>query len=104
MMNPFISALLTTRYVCGRKPLSGWSRLCIRNCATHVIEIDIDAVGASFFQRSPDIALLVIDRRIDPQLLFQIAMLVIAARDADYAAAFDPGNLADGHANGSGSP
>src|SRR6185295_6457304 len=67
--------------------------------ATHILEVNINTLWTSPLQCLGHVFGFVVDRCIEAQLLCQPAALVIRARDANYAQAFDLPNLADERTN-----
>src|SRR5690606_10954944 len=75
----------------------------LQHVAADIVEIDVDAFRARSAQRLAELAGLVVDRSVEAELLLEEAALLLAAGNADDAAAFDLRDLADEHADRSGS-
>ena len=72
----------------------------VQRCAAHVVEIDVDTIRAMFVQRSIEICLLVVERRIQSGVLTQMRNLVIRACGPDNSRAMYAGQLRGHLANG----
>ena len=65
----------------------------VEDPATDVIEIDVDPLWTGFLERFAEPVVLVVDARIEAEVLDDVAALFVAARDPNRATAFDLGNL-----------
>src|ERR1044072_5406804 len=72
---------------------------CVRNFAANIVEVNIDALWTRIFEYLLQFRALVIDSCVNADLFAEIFILVIAAGDADRAAAFDLRDLANGQAH-----
>ncbi len=72
----------------------------IQDLAPDVVEVHVDAVGAVLAQGPQDVLGLVVDRRVEPELVNDVTALLLASGDPDGAAALDLGDLADDAADG----
>src|SRR5262249_32614961 len=63
--------------------------------AADIVEIHVDAGGAVRAQGLAHVLALVVDRRIEPEFIDDVAALRGAASNPDRAATFDLGDLAD---------
>src|SRR5690606_7474699 len=70
--------------------------------AADVLEIDVDAVRRGRLQRLGERLGLVVDHRVQPDLVLQPADLVVGAGGADHVAALDLGDLGGDRANRAG--
>src|SRR4029077_4489403 len=62
---------------------------------TDIVEIHVDTGGAVRAQGLAHVFALIVDRRIEPEFIDDVATLRGAASDPDRAATFDLGDLAD---------
>ena len=69
---------------------------------TDILEIDIDAFRAGFFQFRRQVRIAVVDTVIEAEFAFDVVAFFPAARDTDRARSLDPGNLPDGRADRAG--
>ena len=74
----------------------------VENVAADIVEIDVDPVGTMRAQALANVLGLVVDRRIEPEFVDEVAALRGAAGDADRAASLDFCDLPDGRANRAG--
>src|SRR3984885_11608474 len=74
----------------------------LRNCAAHVVEINVNAIRAMLVQRLADILGLVVNGGVEPQLFYNVAALLGSAGDAYHFAAFYFGDLSNDHSYRSG--
>ena len=72
----------------------------IEDLAADVVEIHIDPVGALLLERDADVLVLVVDRRVEAQVLDEEPAFLRAARDADDATPFDLRDLPNHHPDG----
>src|SRR4029077_11966766 len=76
----------------------------VEDLAADVIEVDVNPVGGGLAQRSPDVLCLVVDGGVEAEIVGEPATLLLAAGNADHAAALDLGDLPGDVANGAGCP
>ncbi len=65
----------------------------VEDVAANVVEVHVDLVGAQLLQPPRDVVGLVVDRPVEPELAGEPRRLLVAAADADHAAAVDLGDL-----------
>src|SRR3984885_7938080 len=70
--------------------------------AADILEIDVDALGASLFQLGREMGIAVIEAVVEAEFVFDVIAFVLAARDAAGAGTLDPGNLPDRRADRAG--
>ena len=71
----------------------------IENVAADIVEKDVDPIRAMLSQRLADVLRLVVDGRVEAEFGDEIAAFFRASGDPDDAAAEDPGDLSDHHAD-----
>src|SRR6202042_1546135 len=74
----------------------------IEDLAANVVEVDVDPLRSVLAQSGGKISGLVVDRRIETQVLHHVAALLGAARDPHDAAALQLGDLPDDASDGAG--
>ena len=65
----------------------------VEDVAADVVEVDVDTLRRVRAQRRLDVVGLVVDRRVEAEVVDDPAALLLAARDADDPAALDAGDL-----------
>src|ERR1700733_5197549 len=74
----------------------------VEDVATHVVEINVNAIRAMLAQRLADILGLVVNGGVEAQLLYNVIALLAPAGDAYHFAAFYFGDLSNDHSYRSG--
>src|SRR5581483_4848922 len=74
----------------------------VEHLAADVLEVDVDALRTGLAKLPGEVAGLVVDAGVEPQLVGDVAALFGSAGDSDRAAALDLGDLSDHRADGSG--
>ena len=75
----------------------------VEDLAAHVVEVDVDPVGAQLAQPGRHVLGAVVHGRVEAQLLHQPRALLVRAGDAHHPAGFlDPGDLAHHRSRGPG--
>ena len=66
-----------------RAPIARLREHRVEDLAAHVVEVDVDAVGAQLHEAGGDVLGPVVDARVEAELVDDPAALVVGARDAD---------------------
>ena len=82
----------------GRKP----AQHGIEDLTADVVVIDVDAFGAVLLELSTQIVLLVVDARVEPEVLHHRAAFLRATGDTDHPGAGDLGDLTCDRSSGTG--
>ena len=74
----------------------------VEDLAADVVEVHVDPVRAQLLERGANVIALVVDRRVEAQIVDEEPALLRAAGDADDATALDLRDLSDDHADRAG--
>ena len=74
----------------------------VQNGPAHVVEVDVDSLGAVRLQRRGQVVLAVVDARVEPEILHHRAALVRTAGDTHHPRSGDLGDLTGHRAGGAG--